>query len=69
MMEDLETNNARDNFTRDVEIEEKILSYRLAAVRAHQYGHFQECAGKPNEILQRTGHVITLESRPDPFSE
>jgi len=40
MMEDLETNNARDNFTRDVEIEEKILSYRLAAVRTHQYGHF-----------------------------
>jgi len=40
MMEDLETNNARDNFTRDVEIEEKILPYRLAAVRTHQYGHF-----------------------------
>ena len=45
------------------------MSYRLAAVRAHQYGHFQECARKPNEILQRTGHVITFESRPDPFSE
>jgi len=40
MMEDLETNNARDNFARDVEIKEKILSNRLAAVRAHQYGHF-----------------------------
>jgi len=35
MMEDLETNNARDNFARDVEIKEKILSNRLAAVRAH----------------------------------
>ena len=69
MMEDLKTNNARDNFTRDVEIEEKILSYRLATVRAHQDGHFEECARKPNEILQRTGHVITFESRPDPFSE
>jgi len=40
MMEDLETSNARDNFTRDVEIEEKILTYRLAAVRTHQHSHF-----------------------------
>src|SRR6266581_1588334 len=69
MMEDLETNNARDNFARDVEIEEEILSYRLAAVGTHQHGHFQECAREPDEILQRTGHVITFESRPDPFSE
>jgi hypothetical protein len=69
MMEDLETNNARDNFARDVEIEEEILSYRLAVVGTHQHGHFQECAREPDKILQRTGHVITFESRPDPFSE